>query len=810
MSSNKIIIWNSEQIIAIDFPFPFWYNQKNEAELFDGNKAHVTESFVKFFVYLQNSAMYVIVEQNKWEIAEGRDLTVYVSPFNLSAKMPSYIMKGSVRENHFLIETLKRIDEHDKKRLFFAKAFRLDFQKGIVSEKNREASYSHYLMLFKQALNEKGQALIKEESGIDSSLNSLEIMVRFVDTLKMTHTFLKLEGEYLAQDLNTMGAIPYTEKRPTAIASNVLRVQVDFSQFGKALHLKQQLAFQGTRPILAEVRNVLPEENILVVTIIGKFSYDALPENGTFQPMLQAMVQKMREDALLSLLDGSSPNRFLARLIGGFHVKAMPTTFAPYQHTKLTPKQLLAVQKGIACQDLLLVTDVSGTQKAAVMSAWVKYFAENLKQRVLLCAKTDGAVDRVLDRVMRIEGVTEVMRIGQAHRVQDSVRPYLMSNQLKVYQRKIVKNFEVKKDTMENTVAFLNLLKQFLERMLIYQERGPKIAALYASFIANIVEKELPTLHAHHRRHEEILLKFQEVAYKLQAMEAKLKEEKSIDKKGIKRLFNFVNHSMQQQSATKYQALYEQAQVLKSQEHEVVEAYQQAMDALMENHLCTDKNIDGLSQYVWMKHEEAQLISMSDKVNTLRRKSLALFSCIALPQAYSQKQYEEVLALVNKELPRFAQVERIRNAWGEQMKQDGAQNFVKSIKQSIRVVGLTMDEFSMNTWADDLDFDVVIIDDAGEFRLHELLAPLAKGKKAILVSDGKAKPSDIDQPILEKWRAADLEHDTLPPHIALSFFDYLMNGKICTQRTLGGEDEYTIEHCELLLPESNKVQLGEV
>jgi DNA replication ATP-dependent helicase Dna2 len=87
-------------------------------------------------------------------------------------------------------------------------------------------------------------------------------------------------------------------------------------------------------------------------------------------------------------------------------------------------EQNLAVERALEMQDYLLVHGPPGTGKTSVIAEIVKRLCAR-KQRVLLAAFTNQAVDNILKRLNK-EGFHEYIRLGHQRSVAEEIRPHLL------------------------------------------------------------------------------------------------------------------------------------------------------------------------------------------------------------------------------------------------------------------------------------------------------------------------------------------------------------------------------------------------
>ncbi|TKF94750.1 AAA domain-containing protein, partial [Vibrio sp. F13] len=101
------------------------------------------------------------------------------------------------------------------------------------------------------------------------------------------------------------------------------------------------------------------------------------------------------------------------------------------------------------------------------------------------------------------------------------------------------------------------------------------------------------------------------------------------------------------------------------------------------------------------------------------------------------------------------------------------QALYKILIENVNVVGATCIGINTKALFRELDFDVVIVDESGQIQLHNLIVPLSRANKAILVGDHKQLPPVVSDEVLEEVEAKDFgDYKDL---YRLSWFEHLWN-----------------------------------
>lgn len=111
----------------------------------------------------------------------------------------------------------------------------------------------------------------------------------------------------------------------------------------------------------------------------------------------------------------------------------------------------------------------------------------------------------------------------------------------------------------------------------------------------------------------------------------------------------------------------------------------------------------------------------------------------------------------------------IVSVWERSMHSERQSSLYETILEYVDVVGATCIGINSNKLFANIPFDVVIVDESGQIQLHNLMVPLSRASKAILVGDHKQLP-----PVVDDELAAELEEQGFDPiFLQKSWFEIL-------------------------------------
>ncbi|MFI6644042.1 DEAD/DEAH box helicase [Streptomyces sp. NPDC050504] len=166
----------------------------------------------------------------------------------------------------------------------------------------------------------------------------------------------------------------------------------------------------------------------LTVRFDQPVSWDRLPQRGALEVIPNSVIFNKQRQAVASLRGLNAKNAGLLPAVVEHRVHAIPAT-ATQPHEELDPEQLTAFQKALTTEDLLVVLGPPGTGKTRTITEIARTAATTNATdngRVLVTSHTNRAVDNVLARLPRD---LVVIRVGDESKVHADVKPLLLEEQ---------------------------------------------------------------------------------------------------------------------------------------------------------------------------------------------------------------------------------------------------------------------------------------------------------------------------------------------------------------------------------------------
>lgn len=482
------------------------------------------------------------------------------------------------------------------------------------------------------------------------------------------------------------------------------------------------------KPIYAVVVKFNACDNTLLMKVHAT-ERSQIPDSGQVVERENVSYRHVNQ-ALLSIKHHTAENSFLEKLLLGENISPIPESDV-FSDRTFNEKQREAINRAIATEDFLLIQGPPGTGKTRIIIEMVAHFVKN-GQRVLICSQNNHAVDNVLEKCVSLRYPTEqqqpihCLRIGDAGRVETQLRGNLLRPLTQTIQHAMQKRsreaavvyaqqrmagaVQVEAILEKHRPLFVLLEKysqvqnycvrmseafprRFLEffhtpQYLKDARQKAKDCAVIATEAVNVLVslingKPAPDLYVHLQRLREALM----------ASMAELKE--AINRKGFLKIAFMASNS--EQVVTDLEGYFTVYGAVISQ----------GMD-----HIKNDIDI-GVT-----KHMPKQ--QMADPAQAYRFRA----------EDYAQRMHQ----WAQRQEAQCASMKKDLEAWSNVLQNDD-KSIGEALMKSIKIVGATCIGSSTKSHFNELRYDVVIVDEAGQIPMHNLLVPLVKAKKFILVGD---------------------------------------------------------------------------
>lgn len=564
-----------------------------------------------------------------------------------------------------------------------------------------------------------------------------------------------IDAEYAIEQIAAQQALPFEVIRFSARSQRTTyrlhyEVVLDSHDYERLHELQTSLLVlldeqREPTEILMEVSDINPKEGqpIIYVSIEKQASNFLIPESGFLQIAAMPTLKNVRSSVVESLQDESTQNPWLLKVASGtYEFGGLNPVEVPLPQSKFPPtkSQIKAINSGAGSDDFTLVLGPPGTGKTTVILQWVKYFATQGK-RILVTSQNNKAVDNVLERLAE-EKEFECLRLGNENKISSTLESITLDNKAAALQEKMF-------GRGEDVLEALESQKTFILGLIARKEEISSMITESQNLGKACLDKQVQI-----EKIEQMIQSSQQDVMKLESNMIMLSDKINHIKGKEWPFFKFLSniyYGYRAKSLNKKLALKKQTFV---NEKFNLTSYSTRL-------LSNQENLSKLNQ---RKKE------LDDAVLNFFKDSTTLVDEIAMPKGGDQASLNNLASLDNL-VDQINSVFNTVQKWYEKLKNERQQSLYKILIEQVNVVGATCIGINTKALFRDLDFDVVIVDESGQIQLHNLIVPLSRANKAILVGDHKQLPPIVSDEVIEEFSARGFEEYT--DLYRLSWFEHL-------------------------------------
>lgn len=670
---------------------------------------------------------------------------------------------------------------------FIKNGMQLISEKGAVFSYNGGliGSFNGNMNTLKDSLNrniELFESIEPCDFESDNDEDEWELSEEFADLLDMAEQYVLIEDELEQVRIAASSGFVYEKCEPNFTYSRVEKlsytfyckhVELDSVREGIRVRvpLKNNDYIVGTIAQIAEDEN---DKNIvyLVVSFNEKFNYSELVEQGVIVEEYSSTLKNVRLEVIEDLRAKKNNSRYLDMALGQNVISDIKDIDLKSLKEELEKKkyppnesQWEAIQKGIKSDLSQLVLGPPGTGKTTVILEWVRYFVKNLKYRVLISSQNNKAVDNVLERLLSDDEI-EKIRIGNEDKVQENVKHLLFDERVKDLQAKVSANMEM---CVEDFTGYYNELKEYIKSLNKGYElcndlldiRGclhQKYNEIQKVFVNPLVRK--------YKKIEKLKLKISKIS------EAISKESKKVEEYDRKNLFLRIilfisNEFLKRKIKFNKNRLSTTAIKRRDLIREYNTLSQEYIQSLTSSDLLENK--DKYSE-VLDKLADIKIVVYGDAPTRLTEKT-PINDIFLDREKTLMEVIENSMTIVNGEVKKTEiALKSVKEFYTEVR---DTKNYALSdvLLQSVDVVAGTCVGINSQDRFKNLDFDVTIVDEAGQIQVHNVIVPLSRSPRHIMLGDHLQIPPIAQDTVLKRCEDIFLETDL----IKKSFFEYLFN-----------------------------------
>lgn len=416
--------------------------------------------------------------------------------------------------------------------------------------------------------------------------------------------------------------------------------------------------------------------------------------------------------------------------------------------------QMNAIFAGINVKDVFLVMGPPGTGKTTVILEWVKYFVKQGK-RVLVSSQNNKAVDNVLARIAD-EKYIDIIRVGSESKLQSEVIPYMFENKVTALRANISRNTDEKTKTIEAIVNDWKNYQKSIEKALKAIENTEKSRRQFKDAVKQEFLPLYKQLKKYFDEHQEIQKKKKTHIFHIRELKNKIEKYEN-DRNAILRFFSKRGYEENQKAILKEIAEFDG---LKKREQYVVSEYNRLRYKLTKQ-LDLLKDVDFTYLLMDIELEDAAIAAINQTPSKTDSNIWNLFEQCRNRRIKSGEDCILQKSRIDAEIKRANQLMNVIQIWKQEI--DGQQNYALNeiVLESVDLVGATCIGINSQKRFANLDFDVTIIDEAGQIQVHNALVPMSVSNKLIMLGDHKQIPPTADQELVELCEENGVKADLL-------------------------------------------------
>jgi len=479
-----------------------------------------------------------------------------------------------------------------------------------------------------------------------------------------------------------------------------------------------------------------------------------IPEKGNLEPMMNRLIYQKQREAVEVLRMHEAKNVHLLRVLVD-HIyqpyQPDPISQASDEDLKLlTHEQFEAFRRALTVPDILMVLGPPGTGKTRTITEIARHCGLR-HRRVLITSGTHKAVDNVLERM---PPDLIVIRVGHESNVSEKMRSKMIDAQAQRMQEVLLENTENQASRLSRLLSYKREIDiwvyQLTQGLTNLAGNEIHLRSLYEQRTAT--ERRVITPFRH---------KFDELAAVLQELSEKMsraqKNMNALSRKQVKAearshfpvlgwIFRrFLNHYISRIEREREIILDTQhkLQILQQEQADVYEAGQRTLHEDSEYQQC-----EQCIQHLMNDYEKTWEKALKT-ANTLRATIIDMVPQQPEFEPKGTATLHRYLSWYNETRMSLERKAKLLKDWREELARPTDQLYPELLRYA-DVVGATCIGTATAKGLEDIEFDLVIADEAGQITLFDLLVPLVRAKRAVLVGDHNQLPPFVDNGV-QTW-----------------------------------------------------------
>ena len=650
---------------------------------------------------------------------------------------------------------------------------------------------------------------IKESQKVDD--NEVDIIdeeyqpeKKLLSLLQLSESYSILSDELEKKKANLIGKVPYISissieyDRIDRIAYQFGINKIDENVFKVGV----QVEIEDKNQIMhsAEIIELVKEDQDAPATSINLLFVEHIDisdfnQSGWFNLSFSSVNKDVQLAANERIKNGEATAKYMDLIFGknqsaGFDNVDLSDVKAELMKKKYPPNesQMNAIASGINVKDVFLVMGPPGTGKTTVILEWVKYFVKNGKH-VLVSSQNNKAVDNVLARIAD-EKYIDIIRVGTESKLQSEVIPYMFENKVTSLRRNITINSEEKIRTIEKNISEWRMYNETVEKAISLTVEA-KTAKEY--FRKKIIQELLPTYYQLRKLlndHSQIQEKKKICISNINKLKEKIEKYENSTNVIIK-FFTKRGYNRNQVLIAKEIKSFEEE---KEREYLVVSEY----NRLFYDFTGQFERTKNTLFFDLLEKVETER-SAINTLNIMPEKDLSdiwmLFDKCRKQNILTADDCVRQQEIVSNAISRAEELSNVIKLWKQEIEEQQNYALNEIVLESVDLVGATCIGINSQKRFANLNFDVTIIDEAGQIQVHNALVPMSVSNKLIMLGDHKQIPPTVDQELIDLCEENGVKTDLLSMSLfEKMYYDLPKENKIMldTQYRMPGEIADTI------------------